>query len=615
MSDNNTDLDEDEEIEIFFGTLNKDDFKKLSSASVIVDNFESMNEIIEPLRDTENEFQNPSLKIAKTIRSKIQIITPKKELDKENSNYIKDLLNFQKGYEKNAGETNKTIEQIKKNFIELSKSITSLKELIEEIRNKYFDQVKIMMTPFTKKNELLENFDKSKLSKDKLKKFEEQNKKLDKRIDEYDKNLANIIKDLKKVFNRINLNIKGYVENLNKLDEPINSMIEEIENIFNEFEEKSKKIIKIIYNNSPKEKEEAMKIFREIHELNGKIISLIDEKQKELNAKNNNLKNEKEKCIKDFNEIKTLEKESSIKINELLNETKKLITEINQNLELCSLPIIEVQVTEFKGLEIDKIKEKIVDGTNVILEANEKLKKDIYILKTYYEEENEEIDKNITLDLVFIMDITLSMENYLEFAKTKILSIIDKITEDNNMQVKLGFIGYRDYVDTDDEYIIYPELTKEHEKVKEFISSAKVAGGHNSEDMGGGLQSALNYDWKSNTRFAILIADAPCHGQQYHEIPNFDSLPKGDPKYKIDQIVKQFAEKNINFMCLNITKMTVKLYNNFVDYYKKGRKDEKNSASIYVGILEEKVNFTDKLVELIAKHAKEYYENRYSIID
>ena len=221
MSDNNTDLDEDEEIEIFFGTLNKDDFKKLSSASVIVDNFESMNEIIEPLRDTENEFQNPSLKIAKMIRNKIQIIAPRKELDKKNSNYIKDLLNFQKGYEKNAEETNKTIGQIKNNFIELSKSITSLKELIEEIRKKYFGQVQIMMAPFIKKNELLQNFDKSKLSGDKLKTYEEQNKKLDKRIDEYDKNLANIIKDLKKVFYRINLNIKGYVENLKKLDEPI----------------------------------------------------------------------------------------------------------------------------------------------------------------------------------------------------------------------------------------------------------------------------------------------------------------------------------------------------------------------------------------------------------
>ena len=51
--------------------------------------------------------------------------------------------------------------------------------------------------------------------------------------------------------------------------------------------------------------------------------------------------------------------------------------------------------------------------------------------------------------------------------------------------------------------------------VKQFISTAKAGGGSDSEDMGGGLQSALNYNWTSNTRFVILIADAPCHGEQY----------------------------------------------------------------------------------------------------
>ena len=129
--------------------------------------------------------------------------------------------------------------------------------------------------------------------------------------------------------------------------------------------------------------------------------------------------------------------------------------------------------------------------------------------------------------------------------------------------------------------------------------------------MGGGLTAALNYKWKSNTRFVMLIADAPCHGVQYHEVENFDSLPKGDPKYKIDEIIKKYAENDINLLCLNITAMTVKLYNNFVDYYKKGRKNE-NSASIFIGVFNEEKQNTDVLADLIVSNAKKFFEKRHN---
>ena len=222
------------------------------------------------------------------------------------------------------------------------------------------------------------------------------------------------------------------------------------------------------------------------------------------------------------------------------------------------------------------------------------------------------MNETITLDLAFIMGITGSMQEYLDFVKEKILIIIDKIIKDTNVKVKLGFVGYRDYKDSKDQYLIYPSLTNNYDKVKEFISSAKAGGGKDCEDMGGGFQNALNYEWKSNTRFAILLADAPCHGEQYHGIKNFDSLPKGDPKYKIDNLIQNFAEKNINLMCLNITKMTIQLYNNFVDYYQKGRKNQ-NSSSIFIGVLYDDKKDTEKLVDLIVTNAKSYYEKRHCI--
>ena len=599
-------FEDEEEIDLFFSTLSQDDYKQILSAPEIRENFETMNEILEPLRDAENEFQNPDLKITKTVRSKLQIITPSKELDGKNANYIKDILHFQKGYETNAEEANKTIELVKDSFKGLSDSVTALIKLIENIKKKYFEHAKQMMSPITKKNEDFKNMDKSKLNGQ----VKTKNDKLDEKIKLYDQKLAKVIKDLKEVFKRINSNIKGYLDFLNNLDKPINLMIEEIEKIFNDFEEKSKIFINIIYNSSNK-KTDPFKIFKEIEELDKKIIALIEKQKNELNSQDQILKKEKEKCTKDFNEIKKLEKESSKKINELQKETKNIISEINEILTLCSLPKIDIQIEEFKGLEIDKIQEKVVEGTNNILKANSKFEGDLSNLKKFVEENDQKINEIVTLDLSFIMDITGSMSSYLDFVKEKILTIIDKITQDSNVKVRLGFVGYRDYLDSNDKYLIYPELTNNCQKVKQFISSAKAGGGKDCEDMGGGLQNALNYDWKSNTRFAILLADAPCHGEQYHEIKKFDSKPKGDPKYKIDQLVQKFAELNINLMCLNITEMTVKLYNNFVDYYKKGRKDN-NSSSIFVGVLEDGKKETEYLVDLIAKQAKEYYEKRHN---
>ena len=602
--DENIDEDIDEEIEIFFNTLNAEDFKNLSSAPEIKYNFETMNEILDPLRDTENEFQNPNLKITKTVRSKVQIIIPKKELNEENSNLIKDILKFQEGYELNAEESNKTIEKVKDNFKELSDSVTQLIKLIEDIKSRYFEHAKEMMAPMIKKNE-----DFAKIDKNRLNQFDTKIKKLDEKIEAYDSKLTKIIKDLKEIFKRIKSNIKGYLDILNNLDKPINSMIEDIENIFNEFEEKSKNFIDIIYN-SQNQREKAIKIFKEIQELNSKIIYLIDKQKKDLNNQVKTLQTEKEKCSKDFNEIKKLDKESSKKINDLLKETKDIVAEINNILTAFQLPKIYVEIKEFKGLEIDKIQEKVVEGTNNVLQANEKLDVDLSKLKKHIEETGIIMEGTVTLDLVFIMDITGSMDTYLNFAKEKILKIINKITKDSNVLVNLGFVGYRDYFDSKKyPYLIYPELTNKYDKVKEFISSAKAEGGKDCEDMGAGLQEALNYKWKGNTRFAILIADAPCHGEQYHGIKKFDSFPKGD-KYKIDQLVQQFAEKNIHLMCLNITELTVKLYNNFVDYYQKGRKN-KNSSSIYVGIFNDEKEDTEMLVDLIVKHAKLYYEKRH----
>ena len=42
------------------------------------------------------------------------------------------------------------------------------------------------------------------------------------------------------------------------------------------------------------------------------------------------------------------------------------------------------------------------------------------------------------------------------------------------------------------------------------------------EDVSGGLQHGLKQKWEATTRYAILIADYPGHGSQYHNTQEND---------------------------------------------------------------------------------------------
>ena len=599
--------DKDEEIEELIEICDTQMYKSIESAKEIHSNFEVINEILEPLNEANIFFSNPGLKINKTLRYKLQIIVPQnKIINSEEQNLIKDIQYFQKNYEESAIETNNTIDKVKKNFIELSESVKSLTEIIEKVKNEYFVAIKQMVDPIINKIKNIEGFDCKKFDSETLKAFETKKKELDKKSKLYDKNLANIGKDLKDIFKQISANIKKYLDLLNSLDGPINTMIEEIEKIFNDFEDKSKLFISTLIDN-PNEKDKAFETFKEIKKLNELISRSITQYEIKLNSGEKELKAKQIECSNDFDKIISSNEESSTKLNNLQQEAKEVQTLLNELLEFCSLPQLKNEIKEYKGLQLEEIKKKVIESTDNIMEANKKLEVDASKLKKYVKEKEELINELITLDLVFIMDITGSMGIHLEFAKTKILSIINLITKNSTVEVKLGFVGYRDYLDSRDEYLIYPELTNEVEKVKQFISSAQVGGGGDCEDMPGGLTSALNYKWKGRSRFALLIADVPCHGIQYHGVKGFDRFPQGDSKYNVIEIIKSFAKKNINLVCLNITENTIKLYNNFIDYYNQGKKAN-NTADIFVGYLG---NDEEKLANLIANHAKKFYEKRH----
>ena len=601
--------DDDALIDEFLDKLNLEEYEAIKSAKEISSNFTTLNDVLEPMNETKIKFENPELKIDKKIRNRVLAVIPINATNNEDNNFLKDIKVYQSIYEMDAKKVNDLIEGIKDNFYILSGSVKNLINAVEKSKTEYFQTIKLMMSPMTAQVENLNKIDVSKFNKEKQINYEDKRKNIDDKILEYDGSLQKILAEKKDIIENVNQNLLKYINLMNQLDGPINSMIDEIENILNIFEEKSKNFINIIMNyTNPNEKKLAMKTFNEIQQLNNKIVALINDYSAKLIENKNNIEKQIKECNRDIENIRQNNMTSSEKMSELQEDTKEIIKEINELFKFCWVKTKIPQITkELKGFQLYDIKSKMDEGTKNVIKANEKLEVNLNELKKFVKEKGEILNQFFSLDLVFIMDITGSMERFIDFTKEKIISIINSITEETTVQVRLGFIGYRDYLDGKEwEYYKYPELTNDVGAFKRAVESIRVGGGGNCEDMVGGLVNALEYDWNSNTKFALLIADTPCHGIQYHEVPGFDSHEEGDSRYKIDEIVKQYAAKNINFLCLNIEPKTKKLYENFIKYYNRGKKAN-STANIEVQ------DFTDSelLAAKIVSRSKELYSKRY----
>lgn len=233
------------------------------------------------------------------------------------------------------------------------------------------------------------------------------------------------------------------------------------------------------------------------------------------------------------------------------------------------------------------------------------------------------------LDVMFIIDCTGSMSSWIDAAKNEIKSIIEYITAENeSIDVRMSFIGYRDHCDAKDQFAVM-DFTKNIDQIVKFVSTQGAQGGGDGpEDVAGGLSLALSQSWKASTKYAIFIADAPGHGDTYHA-PGGDDYPKGDPKgRKLEDLIKQFAKKDINLYAIKINSYTDIMYKIFEDCYHKecGKKlvigDLGNSTKSFGFFISTSLRDTvskttlkndKKQVEEILKNLK--HEENFSIIE
>jgi len=124
---------------------------------------------------------------------------------------------------------------------------------------------------------------------------------------------------------------------------------------------------------------------------------------------------------------------------------------------------------------------------------------------------NNNIDK---VDLAFIVDATGSMGDEIEFLKSDLKDVIQRVENDNSsLDISTGTVFYRD--EGDDYVVKHSEFTDNIDNTISFIGNQSANGGGDfPEAVHLGLDESINtlaWSEDARTRIAFLLLDAPPH--------------------------------------------------------------------------------------------------------
>ena len=322
-------------------------------------------------------------------------------------------------------------------------------------------------------------------------------------------------------------------------------------------------------------------------------------------------------------------------INSYFGELNDKITRLKEDLEMYNLKEIEKWMEGFKkGVDeirkIFKLKplklniqykviqspyseslKKINKQLEQMKEIKEEVQKGFKLVQINFIEEMN-ITNSETFDILFILDITESMQDLLDETRNSIKYISENIKKEYpGILIRFAFEGYRDFEDmkTGEKYYTIDfetDLDVFKKKLEEIVAKG---GWDDAEDVLGGLHSGYNMSWRSNARLAILICDAPCHGKKYHDNDVEDNYPNGDPNGLIlEDLMKKYVEKNINLVLTRIDDYTDKMFKIMKDSYNEESQKSKDKPKIQTIKYEYEENEEFSFKEIITKTAIDIFK-------
>ena len=510
-------------------------------------------------------------------------------------NVKNDINMYRKTYEQYSKQVNQIIEKTKKSMKNLYPALKKLRNDIKNYSKQFEESIKQLPIPLQNKKESLNEIDYKKYPEELQKEFLNDKNEIIIKINNFIKETHQFCENYEKM-NKFTLEqTEGFVQQFTNLAVPANELSGFMKHFFKVFEKSSAQF------NDLNNKEKVNKALQKIKE------PLNDFQKKAENIKNLLIPVEK---IEEENKIEN--------INKIIKENHKIMESLKQKSDNISnkIKILREKYGEKPGnlLSMNLINPEpinISEYSKQLEKEKKEINKEAEKQVNKIKEDGIEIINQTRLDLLFIMDITNSMDIYLNQAKEEVLDMIKEIQKQcAGIEIYLGFIGYRDYIDLDfgDEYINL-ELTINYEEIKQKIEKLNASGGGDTaEDLCGALDLAVKKQWKGKSRFAILVTDSPCHGKKYHDLKEEgdDNYPDGDKFGRlIEDKIEYFAQNNISLFCLKISETTNKMFGIFKDVYDNNKKKDLNNQFV--------VEKGDNLFKAVTENAVKTFQNRKNL--
>ncbi len=160
-----------------------------------------------------------------------------------------------------------------------------------------------------------------------------------------------------------------------------------------------------------------------------------------------------------------------------------------------------------------------------------------------------------SLDVVFAVDTTGSMESYIHEVRDNILKIMEDVFE-FTQGVRMGVIAYKDHGDEGENEFYLTKilpLTFDKKEIVEFLRSPDLhigVGGDGAEAVECALYDAANLNWglSKTPKAIVLVGDKPAHGV----IDSFRACPRMKDYRQEVEVIKSKGIKIYPILCNNI---------------------------------------------------------------
>ena len=554
-------------------------------------NIDSLKQVNEKLSLPLLICKNPDIELP-NVKTQLNFLVPP-TIRKSKEPYVVSLRNdinmYRKLYEKHSKRVNELIKTTRDSITNLYQPMEKMRDDIKKYTRDFEDSIKKLSIPYENKKNVFNKIEIKEIPSNKQNDFKKDKDEVINEINEFIKELNDYYSNYEKLNKQTLLDTEFFVEQFNHLATPAKELTIFMRKFCKNFEKSA-----IIFNDL-KDKEKIDRAMQEIKE----PITEFTVKIKDLETM--------------LGHVPKVEKLSDI--NENVQKIKKIINNLKTKSDkigkLIGNMIDKYNLTKEQLGEIEDVDAPAPVNTNSI---NQKINEQQKVINKDVEGKIKDIKGDVTdiinqsrLDLLIILDITNSMDEYLEETKNKILDMIKEIQRQcAGSDIYLGFIGYKDFNDLDfgEEYINL-EFTKDYEKIKENILYLKAEGGGDiPEDLCGALEMGDKKDWTGKSRFTVLVTDSPCHGTKYHDLAKEDdNYPDGDrDKRNIENYIISFAKKDISLYCLKINESTDKMFKIFKDIYDKNKNKDSRSKFVFQG--------GKQIFDIVTENAVKVFRNR-----